>query len=271
MERKETSLKQLKDQLNSLKPQPSADIDLADYNSYQFSRTMKQILPMMKDNETVGKTLLRVQNNEVLPRTSSTRDISYRKDIPSLKSSRASQKSERRISKIPTKIEDSSHGTGTSHEKHRRAESVNLIQSSNTSINKVYPTNIKHLEKLVKFTLPNHRNIGGGRACSRESWLNNNALLSPKFQSAYDTRKTPQEILDEENLMHQLEVFYKKNTDFTYSVVKKSALESNMFSKKRVTLEGMIKAKNSLKDNKNNYIHELNTIFTKGEDNKQRN
>ena len=65
---KETSLKLLKDQLNSLKPQSSVDIDLADYNSYQFSRTMKHIIPMMKDNETVGKTLLRIQNNEVLPR-----------------------------------------------------------------------------------------------------------------------------------------------------------------------------------------------------------
>ena len=48
--------------------------------------------------------------------------------------------------------------------------------------------------------------------------------------------------------MHQLQVFYKKNTDFDYSIVNKSALESNMFSNKRITLEGMIRAKS---ENKN--------------------
>ena len=190
--------------------------------------------------------------------------------MQNLKYSRGSQQSDRRISKNQTTVEELSQGPRTSCEKHRRTESMKVTQSNNSSNNKAYPTNIKHLEKLVKFTLPNHRNMGGGRVCQRESCLNNNALLSPKFQSTYDIRKTPQEILDEENLMHQLEVFYKKNTDFTYSIVKKSALESNMFSKKRVTLEGMMKVKNSYKDDKNHVINELNTIFLKSDSEKLR-
>lgn len=50
--------------------------------------------------------------------------------------------------------------------------------------------------------------------------MNNNALLNPDYQAKYDSNKSLKEMLDEENLMHDLEVFYKKNTDFTYSVVK---------------------------------------------------
>jgi hypothetical protein len=42
-------------------------------------------------------------------------------------------------------------------------------------------------------------------------------------------------------MMKELEAFYKKNTDFNFSVVNKGALEMNMFSNERVTFEGMIK------------------------------
>lgn len=91
--------------------------------------------------------------------------------------------------------------------------------------------------------------------------MNNNALLSPtnsNLNSNSDKQK-----LDEDNFMHQLEVFYKKNTDFTYSIVKKSALESNMFSRQRVTLEGMIKAKNSIKLDEMTDDHLITNIFQK--------
>ena len=133
----------------------------------------------------------------------------------------------------------------------RRVTRGGSVVNINEDLEKIglYPTKIGHLEKLVRFTGPNHRNMGGGRTCKRESCVNNNALLSPKFQTFFDsTNKSAKELLDEENLMHQLQVFYKKNTDFDYSIVNKSALESNMFSNKRITLEGMIRAKS---ENKN--------------------
>lgn len=80
--------------------------------------------------------------------------------------------------------------------------------------------------------------------------MNNNALLSPKFQAAFSTHpnKTTQELLDEENMMKQLHAFYKKHSDFNYTVVQKSVLESNMFSKQRITLEGMMKASDRSKN-----------------------
>jgi hypothetical protein len=64
--------------------------------------------------------------------------------------------------------------------------------------------------------------------------------------------------LDEDNFKHKLEVFYKKNADFTYSVVTKSALESNMFSGQRVTLEGMIRANNPTKQSISDNMFQVN-------------
>ena len=103
--------------------------------------------------------------------------------------------------------------------------------------------------------------MGGGRTCKRESCVNNNALLSPKFQTVFDrNNKSAKELLDEENLMHQLKAFYKKNTDFNYSIVKKSALESNMFSSKRITIEGMIRAKSENKNRSSLTKREIEVI-----------
>lgn len=51
-----------------------------------------------------------------------------------------------------------------------------------------------------------------------------------------------------------------KNTDFTHSVVNKSALESNMFSNKRITLEGMIKVKGAEKG-KSKEKEQIENIF----------
>lgn len=48
MEEKETHSKILKDQQRSLKPTSDSNIDLADYNSYQFSRTLKYLKPHMQ-------------------------------------------------------------------------------------------------------------------------------------------------------------------------------------------------------------------------------
>lgn len=42
-------------------------------------------------------------------------------------------------------------------------------------------------------------------------------------------------------MMKELEAFYKKHTDFNFTVVQKGALEMNMFTNERVTFEGMIK------------------------------
>ena len=61
-----------------------------------------------------------------------------------------------------------------------------------------------------------------------------------------------------------------KNTDFTYSIVKKSALESNMFSHKRVTLEGMIKAKNMTKEKNSKLKEEMNSIFQSNKEDNQK-
>jgi len=61
-----------------------------------------------------------------------------------------------------------------------------------------------------------------------------------------------------------------KNTDFTYSIVKKSALESNMFSRKRVTLEGMIKAKNMTKEKNSKLKEEMNSIFQSNKEDNQK-
>lgn len=84
------------------------------------------------------------------------------------------------------------------------------------------------------------------------------------MQANWKSEKSNKEVADEEDLMHQLEVFYKKNTDFTYSVVKKSALESNMFTQKRITFEGMMKAQGDKKfRNKIIDDHGIGEMFNK--------
>lgn len=73
----EIHLKILKDQLNSLKPVPNLDIDLSDYNSHQFNRSVKN-MDLVKGNEVEQARKLHKENTH---RPSKTRDISYRKDI----------------------------------------------------------------------------------------------------------------------------------------------------------------------------------------------
>lgn len=253
MEENENSLKQLKDQINSLKPQPIDNLDLADYNAYQFSRSIKNLHQNIKSNETIGRQLLRPKQKEELPRVSNTRDVSYRKDILPTAHHRVCSRGELTEAIKNKKFQTMTIGFGTSYSKHRRTGSQSVANSKNVNEPQSFPTDIKHLEKLVKFTGANHRNLSGGKTCTRESCLNHNALLSNKIQSPWNTEKSNKEIFDEENLMHQLEVFYKKNTDFTYSIVKKSALESNMFSDRRITFEGMLKAKSD-KDLRNKLI-----------------
>jgi hypothetical protein len=47
MNERETSFQNLKDQMKSLKPISNPNLNLADYNSLQFSRTSKNLKPQM--------------------------------------------------------------------------------------------------------------------------------------------------------------------------------------------------------------------------------
>jgi hypothetical protein len=266
MEEKESSLKQLKDQINSLKPQPIDNLDLADYNAYQFSRSIKNLHQNAHSSEVIGRQLFKSKQKEELPRVSNTRDVSYRKDALTSAHFRVCSRGELTEAIKNKKFQTMAFGSGTSYSKHRRNGSQSIANLKNAQDPQSFPTDIKHLEKLVKFTGANHRNLSGGRTCTRESCISHNALLSNKIQSPWNTEKSNKEIFDEENLMHQLEVFYKKNTDFTYSIVKKSALESNMFSNRRITFEGMLKAKSD-KDLMNKLIDdpELKNGFSETE------
>ena len=168
MEEKETSFKTLKDQLNSLKPVSSMNIDLADYNSYQFSRTMKSLKPI-KESEGDSRTLLKPRSKEAIPRACSTRDISYRKDIPNMSHHHKCNKED-----IAEKIRNLGLttlpiGSATSYAKHRRTGSMGNMKTDKSTPPTSYPTDIKHLEKLIQFTGANHRNLSGGRACNRQS------------------------------------------------------------------------------------------------------
>lgn len=161
MEEEEGSLKYLKDQLNSLKPEPNNDIDLADYNSYQFVRSLKNLedkSPLMSEarpnTQNLGFTERRnMQQPSSLgynPSDSAHRRACSRGDFAeSIKSLTA---------RAPLV------GSAVAYAKHRRAGSSSTSNLKIATEKQSYPTDIKHLEKLVKFTGANHRNITGGRS-----------------------------------------------------------------------------------------------------------
>jgi hypothetical protein len=124
--------------------------------------------------------LTRLQPNKKITRGSITRDISYREDIAHSKNCARGDI----VEAIKTIAGPSiSSGTATVYAKHRRAESMGKVKSCRILPVNSYPTEIKQLEKIIQYTGPNHRNIAGGRACTRESCIDNIAFLSPKNQT----------------------------------------------------------------------------------------
>ena len=98
-------------------------------------------------------------------RVSSTRDISYRRDISNFPHHNNCIKGD-----LVEKVRNLAGpaiplGSATAYAKHRRAQSMeSMPEKAQTEVKtQSYPTDIKYLEKLIQLTGPNHRNLAGGR------------------------------------------------------------------------------------------------------------
>ena len=107
------------------------------------------------------------------------------------------------------------------------------------------PLDIKHVEKIVQYAGANKKTLTGSQLCSKDECIDAqkiakmNLMGTQKYFSGID-----ENFSDNANtLMKQLQAHYKKNVDYTFNFVQKSVVESNLFSQKRATFEGIVRTK----------------------------
>lgn len=175
MERsKQETLRHLKDQMDKINPVPPDTIDLGNYKALQFQRTLKNYDPKSIPDR-YERVVFKVKSTHDLNRLPTTKQFFTNRESRMDSHDKACKKGEightyrLMLGQEEAHIKSYERFSQTAGlRRHQRGGSVININEDLAKAG-IYPTDIRHLEKIVKFTTPNHRNSGGGKTCKRES------------------------------------------------------------------------------------------------------